>query len=480
MSSLKRKSAIAIAWDFGGLLLNRGSGFIISIFLARLLSPEEFGLVGMAMVFIAISQVFIDVGFASALIQRKENSNLAYSSVFYFNLFSGLILTGMFYFLAPFIGKFYDSIEVTTLVRWLSLSFLFNSFNQVQSTILKKELNFKVLTIRGVIASNIAGILGIIAAFQGFGVYALVIQTLTSAILSTILLWSISSWKPSLHFSFKELRGLIGYSSYVFFDQIVSTAFGKIDVMVIAKLFSPATLGFYSRAVSLQSQVSIYSTSSIKKVFFPVLSSLQNDKKGYERVYFKVISVVAFISYGLTGVLYVLGESIIIGLFGEKWSPSVEIFEILILSVCNFPISTMIINAFMSKGFSKENFKIGLLRKSVRIIPLCLAYFYGIYEFTVAVVVVSYIMTFVNVLLLNYYTKLSLKKLIQKIYEGMIPLISLFILMNYFEFYSLLTNVLIAIIFVILNIGYNYLLKTEGFEFILVNVKKGIENWKSK
>src|SRR5690606_24196071 len=119
MSSLKKKSVIALAWDYVGLLLNKGSGFIISIFLARLLSPEEFGLVGMAYVFIAISQVFIDVGFASALIQRKENSDLAYSSVFYFNIFSGLVLTAVFYFVAPLIGNFYENNEVINLVRWL-------------------------------------------------------------------------------------------------------------------------------------------------------------------------------------------------------------------------------------------------------------------------------------------------------------------------------------------------------------------------
>jgi len=218
LSSLKRKSAIALAWDFGGLLANRGAGFIISIFLARLLSPEEFGLVGMATVFIAITQVFIDVGFSTALIQRKENSDLVYSSVFYFNLFAGAILTIGFYFFAPLIGDFYGNMEVSKILRWLSLTFLFNSLNQVQSAILVKQLNFKVLTIRNIIASVIGGGLGVLAAFQGFGVYALVIQSLSTAILSVILLWSISNWRPSFIFSLNELKGLLSYSGFYYFS----------------------------------------------------------------------------------------------------------------------------------------------------------------------------------------------------------------------------------------------------------------------
>ena len=478
MTSLKRKSVHALAWDFGGLLVTRGSGFIISIVLARLLAPAEFGLVGMAGVFIAISQVFIDVGFASALIQRKENSDLTYSSVFYFNIFSGILLTVFFYFLAPLIGGFYDNPEITSIVRWLSLSFLFNSFNQVQSAILTKELNFKVLTLRNVIASIVAGIVGVIAAFQGMGVYALVIQTLSGALMSTILLWSISKWKPSLRFSMNELKGLMGFSAYVFFDRLVSTAFGKLDVLLIGKIFSPATLGFYSRAVSLKNQVTTYSTASLGKVFFPVLSSIKDNHAEYERIYFKVISVVAFISYGLTGVLYVLGEHIIIGLFGEKWLPSVVIFQVLILSVCNYPLNSMMVNAFMSKGFSKENFRIGLLRKSVRIIPLFLAYFYGLYEFTVGVVIVSYVLTLVNMLFLRHYLNLSVLKHLKKVFEGMFPLVGCVLVFHGFELYGLLESFLLGSTYIIVYFLFNYFIKAEGIIFMQNNVSKAWKKWR--
>jgi O-antigen/teichoic acid export membrane protein len=477
-SSLKKKSAIALMWDVSGLLINRGSGFFISILLARLLSPAEFGLVGMAAVFIAISQVFIDVGFAAALIQRKENSDLVYSSVFYFNIFSGLILTILFYFLAPLIGNFYENLEVTAIVRWLSLSFLFSSFNQVQSAILMKQLNFKALTIRNIIASLIGGTFGVIAAFQGLGVYALVIQTLSSAFISTILLWSISSWKPSFLFSFKELKGLLGYSSYVFFDHLVSAAFHKLDVLIIAKVFSPATLGFYSRAVSLKDQVTIYSSTSIQKIFFPVLSSLKDDLKEYAKVYFKVVSIVSFLSFFLTGLLFLMGKEIFIGLFGVKWEASVPMFEVLVLGVCNYPLSGMMVNAFMSMGLSKENFRIGLIRKFIQIGPLLLAYFYGIFEFTVAAVITSYALTFLNIFYLKKYTQLSIKKHLIKLSDGVIPLLPFVLIYKFFDIQELSVKLILLFMFTFTYYIYNRLRQTEGYVFVYSNLKKMIRKWK--
>lgn len=472
MSSLKNRSAVAIAWDIGGTIIRQGSGFIISIFLARLLEPAEFGLIGMSMVFISISQVFIDVGFGSALIQNQNNSNLTYSSVFYINLFAGIILTCLFYFVAPFIGRFYENEQITHIVRWLSLMFVFSSLNQVQTNILKKKLNFKVLTIRGLIASIVSGIIGVILAFQGFGVYSLVFQSLIGALLGTILLWSISDWRPDLKFSMTEVKKLTGFSAFVFFDRFVSTIFQKLDVLLLGKLFSPASLGFYTRAVSLKEQVTKYSSSSLRSVFFPVLSELQYNHKKYSRIYFKVVSVITFLSYGLTGILYILGANIILLLFGEKWEASISIFQVLILGVANYPLSSMMVNAFMSKGKSKENFWIGIVRKAIQIIPLSIAYLYGIYEFTVSVVIVSYILTLLNMIFLERYVDLPIGFHLRKVFEGIIPLIPFVFLFHYFQFELLWKNILLATAFFVIYLGFNYLIKTEGLRFILANRNK--------
>lgn len=471
-SNLKAKSARGFAWNFGGTLLRQGSTFVISIFLARILSPSEFGVVGMALVFITISQVFIDVGFASALIHRQDNTSLTYSSVFYLNLFLGLLLTALFYFAAPLIGAFYKNEQITNLVRWLSLIFVFNSMDIVQMTILKKTLNFKVLTIRTFIATTVGGILGIISAFFGLGVYSLVIQSLSTAILGTILLWTTSQWKPDLKFSMKEVKKLSGYSSFIFFDRVLSSLSNQLDVLAVGKLFSPAMLGYYTRATSLRNIVSTYSSSSLTAVFFPVLSSLQDDNKQYEKVYFKVISVIAFLSYLLTGIMCILGEDIILLLFGPKWLPSVVIFQVLILMACNSPLNSMMTNAFLSKGKARENFLIGILRKILRLLPLIMMFYYGILSYTIAFVIINYIITIVNVLFLKKITNLSYKKHFIKIFEGFMPLSVVLIFYFYFQPESTFIRIIWVLAFIFLYLGFAIIFKTEGWSFLLQNSHK--------
>ncbi|MFM7667012.1 MAG: oligosaccharide flippase family protein, partial [Bacteroidota bacterium] len=237
--SLRNKTIKAFTWDFFGRILTQISSFVVSIFLARLLSPEEFGLVAMALAFISISSVFIDIGFSAALIQKQDATDKTYSSIFYFNVVAGVILTLVVYVFAELIGQFYNRIEVVNLLKWLSLIFVFNSFNRVQNVILNKEMNFKLITIRTLIASILSGILGVFLAYRGHGVYSLVGQSLSFALFSTIFLWTSTTWRPSLHFSFQDLRGLMKFSVFAFFERIINSIFLKLDVLLLAKLFNP-------------------------------------------------------------------------------------------------------------------------------------------------------------------------------------------------------------------------------------------------
>ena len=467
--SLKSRSAKGFVWNLGGTILQQGTTFIVTIFLARLLSPAEFGLVGMAMVFITINQVFIDFGFASALIHRQDNTNLTYSSVFYLNLFFGVILSSTLYFCAPLIGAFYKNREIINLVRWLSLIFVFSSLDIVQITILKKHLNFKILTIRMFVASIIGGVCAIIAAFLRLGVYSLVIQNLVTAALGTIMLWKSTEWRPNLQFSFGEIKKLTGFSSYVFSDRILSSIVSKMDVMTIAKLFSPQVLGYYSRAYGLMNQVTTYSSSSLNAVFFPVLSSLHKDETAYNKVYFKVISVITFFSYGLTGILCILGRDIIILLFGSKWEPSVVIFQVIIFMACTMPLNGMMANAFLSKGKSKQNFIIGIFRKLIRLIPIVLMYFFGMFVFTISLVVFTYLSVFLNVLFLEKVTGLSYKTHFLHLVEGMLPLALVVAPFFYFNPHSTFSRLCWAGVFLIVYWLYCSIMRSEGLQFVKRN-----------
>lgn len=469
MEELKKKSLNAILWDLGGSFGQKGISFIISIFLARLLLPEEFGLVGMAMVFIGVFQIFSDVGFASALIHNQETTSTTYSSVFYLNVVLGGMLTAIIYFAAPLAGNFYGNQEVTVVLQWLSLMFIMNAFNIVQQTILRKELDMKTLNIRTFLAQMGGGIVGITMAFMDYGVYSLIGQNLVSSLTVTIFLWSVTDWYPRWEFSYQEVKKLTGYSSYIFFDQIMSRIFKEMDTLFIGKVFTAATLGFYSRAKSLNTAVTQFSSQSIRKVFFPVLSKLQHNDERYFDVYYKLVAVVGFLAFGLTGVLFTSGESLIILLFGQKWEPSVLIFQILILNAFTYPINIMVNNALLAKGKSKENFWMGIFRKMVRILPLVIGYYWGLESFLIAVVGVSYFLTISNIAFLNYIVGVSVWKHLRVFLEGGILLLLTVLLYYNFAPFTHVENFLWALMYGIIYLGFSYTIKNKGMMFLLRN-----------
>ncbi len=470
MSTLKNKTIKAFSWDILGRIFIQGNSFIVSIFLARLLGPEQFGLIAMAMAFISISSVFIDIGFSSALIQSQKNTQTTYSSIFFFNIFAGAILTIITFLIAPLIGQFYGNQLVTELVRWLSLVFIFNSFNRVQNTILNKELNFKALTLRTFVASIVSGTLGVVCAYQGWGVYSLVVQTLSFGFLSTLLLWSTSTWKPSFHFSLDEVKRLMGFSIYAFLERILNNIFIRLDVLLLAKIFSPVTVGFYSRSSTLVDQVTKYTSTSIIRVLFPVLSKVQDNQEEYQKIYFRMFSIISFLSYALSGILYFTGNDIIILLFGNKWQASIPIFQILIIASCNIPLNSLMWNALMSKGKAKENFYYGILRKSVGLFPFFFAYFLDIWWFTVTWVISKFIISFLNIIVLKKHSNLSISKHLYHLLNGLIVLIPGFLLFEYLDLKQFATRIIFAISYLLIYLLVNWIIKNEGLIYIVSTI----------
>jgi len=474
MNSLRSKASKALAWDLVGNYGAQITGFVISIFLSRLLEPKEFGLVGMSLVFINILKVFTDVGFASALVQNKENTSLTYSSIFYINVIFGFVLFVVVFLCAPLIGKFYGNETVTGLIHLLSITLLLNSFNIVQRTILRRNLAFKTISIRDLMSQLAAGVLAVFLAYRGFGVYALVLQQIMAALINSVILWKVTEWYPKLEFSWQEVKKLTAFSSYVFAAQSANQLIAQADTLVVGKLFSPSTLGFFSRANGVNSLITKNSVTSISKVFFPVLSSIQDDDERFKRVYLRVISIVAGISVFLTGFFFLCGEELIIGLFGEKWSPSVLIFQILIIKGFTFPINAMIVNAFLAKGKSRENFRFGNIRKVINVLPLFIAYFYGFFPFLYALAAASVS----NWLLTNWFVTMTLGITYFSQLKGILPqLVATVIIVSgiYFVFptdFSFIMAFVKVIIFSVLFILFQYLSDSILFQEFTFYKKK--------
>lgn len=470
--SLKKQAGKGFAWDLSGTIAKQGISFTISIFLARLLEPKEFGLIGMALVFISIFQVFSDLGLGSALIQNKKNSSRIYSSVFYVNVISGFILCGIFQLSAPLIAGFFENDQLTPLIRLLSLSFVITSFDIVQKSIMSREINFKTLNIITIISQVTGGVVAVILAFQGIGVYALVVQNLLAALTNVTLLWIFGNWFPKLEFSWKEIQNLISFSAFMLFEGLLTRASNQLDVFFVGKMFSPSTLGFYTRAQSLDRVVTQFSSSSFSKIFFPVLSKYQDDNSNFMRIYFQVISIVCFLAFLNTGLIVFWGDTIIVTLFGEKWRPSVFIFQLLMLQSFVYPISAMMINALISKGKSKENFYIGLLRKAARLFPIIIGFYHGLEAFLISLVIVNYILTVVNILFMKSILNISIWPHFKKIFEGAIILFPFIFFYFYFDIYNdeILNSLIYSVLFVVTYLLWSWLIKNEGLIFLKNNL----------
>ena len=413
----------AIGWSFLGDFSRQGVTFLVSIVLARLLLPEDFGLVGMSMAFIAILSLLVDGGFSKALIQAEAVDETSFDSVFYFNLGVGLLVMGVLYALAPTIGGFYESDTVTDLVRWLSFLVPVKALSVVHNAIFTRELRFKELGIRSFVAGAGGGIVGLVMALLGYGVYALVGQTLSGAVLGVLVLWWAADWRPGRRFSRTRLREISAFGRFVFAANLLSRSISEVYALFIGKLFSPATLGFFSRSQSLSQLVVRYTSGVVKKVYLPVFSKLQNEQEEFKALFFKVAGLTAWATFLLSGVMMLSAELIIMTLFGDKWLPSVRIFQVLMFSLFNYPINSLLVNALLANGLSRNNLKYNLLRSVLRLLPLLFGWVYGFEAFLLSLVFISYTGTLMNNWLVGRDLGFSFLRQLKEFYQWLVLLL---------------------------------------------------------
>lgn len=469
--NLKQQGTKAFIWDFFGKMATHGMGFIVTIFLARLLEPSDFGLIAMIMVIIGIASVFTDVGLGAALIQRRRVRPIHYSSVFYFNVFIGSLLTIITYFSATWISEFYNNKELLPLTQVMSLSFLINAFSSVQSTRLRKELNYALLTKVGLISSLVSGGVGISLALLGFGVWSLVVQTLSAGIIYNILIWTAGHWKPSLEFSWKALTQLWGFGFRMFLSGMLDAIFTRLDFLIIGKLFPPETLGYFQRAKSLNGMVVRYSSGSLMAVLFPVLSKVQNDLPRFQNIIMKSLGIISFVVFLLLGGLYLISEELIILLFSDKWLPSVSFFKILVLSGFAYPISALLVNVLSSRGNSKAFLRLEIYKKLIASVNFMVLYFWGIEAFLYGLVVQATLGVSLNILFASREIILPFFSFVQPIVTQMAiaivaVILTLFIIQN-IELLGILMLMIKGSLFTLLYVLSNYILKTNSFEYFL-------------
>ena len=360
--SVRSQLLHGVAWNFIEKVLIRGASFFIGIILARLLSPSDYGLIGMLAVFISISNVFIEGGLAKALIQRQNCQDIDFSTAFVANVGISLVIYLIMYISAPRIADFYNEPILIDLTRILSLNFILGSFNIVQRAKMMAKVDFKSLAQINVISTIISGLFGILMAYLGYGVWALVGQILCSTIVLIILFPIYSRWEPSFKFSIASFRQLFGFGSKLMVTGVYSVVLNNISTICIGKFYRSQQLGFFTRASQFSELISTTSYEVIGNVTFPVLSELQNDKSRLVEVYRMSLFFTALIIFPIMILTTLLAKPMIIVLLTEKWLPCVVLIQWLCLARMFTPLSAInmnILNAvgrsdlFMKLDFSK-------------------------------------------------------------------------------------------------------------------------------
>ncbi|NQU85742.1 MAG: lipopolysaccharide biosynthesis protein [Mariniphaga sp.] len=473
--SLKSKTINGLGWDFSGRFLSQIVGFIISIILARLLSPNDFGILAMINVVVAIATVFIDFGFGTAIVQKSNIKDEHYSTVFIFNISVGLFLSFILFFSSGLIAKFYDSEIIKDVGRVMSLIFIINALGSVVRIKLYKEMNFRILSIGGIFGSLIGGILGMGMAFSGFGVWSLVFQALTSSLLTSTYFFMKSRWVPKIQFHIQYLKELWAYSSQIFISTMVGVIFGQLDNLVIGKLFPPATLGYYYRAKSMESLIYNYTSASLLTVLFPSLSSVKDDKFRFNNIIFKTFHILSYFSFFILGYLYLVSEDIIIMLFGSKWMPSVELFRLLLLSSFVYPFGALFNSILQSSGNSKALLKLTIIRYSLLIPTYFLLLYFGLKIFLYSFVVLTVITLIYSIQFIAKEIRISslwfYRSILPNILLNIVLTFGIYNSLNIYSAGHFVHFLICTILFVLLNIVISKVLKIEGFGLIIAEFK---------
>lgn len=378
----------------------QGVQFAFGIILARLLTPADYGVIAMLTIFLAVSQTFIDSGFGNAVIRKPDRTEKDMATMFFFNIGMSFVCYAVIFFTAPLIAAFYKMSDLTLILRILALKLIFQSFSTVQVTNLTIKVDFKKQAKVSLSAALISGSVGIYFAYQGFGVWSLVIQSLFSTLYCAIVYWIVARWHPTCFFSKESFKYLFSYGSKIVASALLNTVYNNIYSLVIGKFYSPAQLGNYSKADKFAQFPSQNITGIIQRVSFPVLSQLQTDHQKLRSGYIKFINLSSFVVFPLMMGLFALARPFTMVFLTDKWENMIILLQILCLSMMWFPVHAINLNLLQVLGRSDLFLKLEIIKKIIGVVILVITLPMGILEMCVGQIVAAWIHLVIN----TYYS----------------------------------------------------------------------------
>ncbi|PNP96050.1 lipopolysaccharide biosynthesis protein [Hoylesella timonensis] len=396
--SLKQKTTKGLFWSSVERFSNQGVQFFFSIILARLLSPSDYGIVAMVVIFFAIAQTFVDSGFSNAIVRKKDRTESDLSTCFYFNILVGFVFYILLFLCSPFIAEFYGQPILSPIVKISGLNVLINSLCIVQQAQFTIRIDFKTQAKVTLTSTVISGILGILLAYLGYGVWALVWQGVTGAFMRMILFWIFSKWRPRESFSKDSFHYLFGYGSKLLASGLLDTTYNNIYPIVIGKFYSPAQLGNFSRAQGWASLPSSNITGILQRVTFPVLTEMQDDNERLATNYRKLLRLSAFVVFPLMMLLAAIASPLVRVVITSKWDACVPYLQIICFAKMWYPIHAINLNLLQVKGRSDLFLRLEIIKKVVGVSVMCVTIPLGVTAMCFGMVFTS-----INALIINTY-----------------------------------------------------------------------------
>ena len=442
--SLKDKSIKGISWSFVEQVLTRGANFIIGIILARLLSPTDYGLVGMMGIFIAISQIFIDGGLTNALIREKEASEADYSTVYIINLTLGVLFYFLLFFTAPIIAEFYEQPLLKPLLRVAALILIIGALGAVQGTMLTKRVDFKTKSIISILASLLSGAIGIFCALKGLGPWALIAQTLAATAVFTLLTIAFVRWMPHFQFSVKSFKRLFSYSSKLLAASLINAIYSHGYPLVIGKKFSAGDVGLFTRAQQFPTVANETMISTFNRVAYPVFSQIQDDDARLYDVYDRYIQVFCFITFPVLLGLCGCARPLVSLLLTDKWLECVPMMQIMCISLLPIGMVRINTNILYVKGRSDLALRMEIIKKCIMFAVMFISMFFGLMAMCYGLI----LNTLIDLYFSSFYTKKIIGFPLTRQLKNVFPyfIVSLIILEEALLFSHFIPNNLLSII----------------------------------
>lgn len=398
--NLKQKTQKGLVWSFVERFSTQGIQFVFSVILARLLSPDDYGIIAMPLVFLSIAQCFIDSGFSGALIRKPDLTEDDLSTAFYFNIGVGTVCYLALFLASPLIADFYHTPVLADLLKVTALATLFNPLCAVQQAILTRKIDFRTQAVVSLSGAIVSGIVGLVMAYKGFGVWSLVCQQVGGNIIRTVLLWTMGRWVPKRRWSWESFRYLWGFGSKMLGSALLETTYNNIYPIVIGKFFSAGDLGNYTRAYQFASLPSSNVTGVLQRVTFPVLSTIQNEDDRLARNYRKILRLSAFLIFPMMLMLSAIADPLVRILLTDKWEGCIILLQIVCFSMMWYPIHAINLNLLTVKGRSDLFFRLEIAKKVVGVAIMCVTIPNGILWMVSGGIVGSMISLVIN----TYYT----------------------------------------------------------------------------